>query len=103
MCKTREPELKFRWTVLKGKFGTQKYRHGLAKARRRKRWRVSIQAHLTATVMNLKKLADAATASADDRTGQNAAANPASCFSEEALYLLSPLLRPALAPVPLPS
>lgn len=49
-------ELKLRSTVIEGMFGVQKSHHGLCRARYRRLWRVSIQAHLTATVMNLKKL-----------------------------------------------
>jgi len=49
-------ELKLRSTIVEGMFGVQKSHHGLRRARYRRLWRVSIQAHLTATVMNLKKL-----------------------------------------------
>ena len=98
-------ELKFRHTVLEGKFGTQKSRHGLARARYRRRWRVSIQAHLTATVMNLKKLAEAATVqtasgTAGGGTRQNAVADSPPCFAENVLRLLGLLPRPAAVPLP---
>lgn len=42
-----------------GRHGEAKVQHGLARAVRRGRWNVAIQAYLTATVMNLKRLATA--------------------------------------------
>jgi len=47
-----------RWQV-EGVHGEAKSRHGLARAARRRLWNVSIQAHLTAVVINLKRLARA--------------------------------------------
>ena len=98
-------ELKFRQTVLEGKFGTQKCRHGLGRARYRRLWRMSIQAHMTATVMNLKKLAQAAAVRTSsvpptDRRGRERAADFASSLVENVTRVLALLLRPATALLP---
>jgi len=47
-----------RWQV-EGVHGEAKSQHGLARAARRRLWNVSIQAHLTAAAINLKRLARA--------------------------------------------
>jgi len=100
-----EQELKFRHTVLEGMFGTQKCRHGLGRARYRRLWRVSIQAHVTATVMNLKKLAQAAAVRAGSvpptgRRGPELAADFASFLVEKVSRILMFPLPSATAPLP---
>lgn len=47
-----------RWWA-EGRHGEEKVQHGLARAVRRGRWNVAIQAYLTAAVVNLKRLAAA--------------------------------------------
>ncbi len=48
---------------VEGIHGESKAQHGLHRAARRRRWNVSIQSHLTATVINLKRLAKATASS----------------------------------------
>ena len=54
----RELYRRHQWWV-EGRHGEAKIQHGLARAVRRGRWNVAIQAYLTAAVINLKRLAKA--------------------------------------------
>jgi len=54
----RELYRRHQWWV-EGRHGEAKVQHGLARAVRRGRWNVAIQAYLTAAVINLKRLAAA--------------------------------------------
>ncbi|HTW90638.1 MAG TPA: IS1182 family transposase [bacterium] len=54
----RESYRRHQWWV-EGRHGEAKVQHGLARAVRRGRWNVAIQAYLTAAVINLKRLAAA--------------------------------------------
>ena len=63
-----------RWRA-EGVHGEAKTQHGLNRAIRRGRWNVAIQAYLTAAVMNLKRLAAAASTSPATANGLEALAN----------------------------
>jgi hypothetical protein len=75
-------------SVVEGRHGEAKRWHGLARASRRRLWNVSIQAYLTAAVMNLKRLAALAELPAAAVARLRGAARGASATAASLLSLL---------------